>query len=89
MSAEIIPYPATRRWPFIARQAAYAAGMRPEAADRYIAHQIQIQRNSMQRKGICDGLIDRELRQLEAAIRRAHFRALERQQQQQQPKPSA
>jgi Family of unknown function (DUF6074) len=87
--AEIIPYPSTRRWPFILKQAANAAGMQPEAADRYIAHQIQIQRDTMQRKGICGRLIDRELRQLEAAIRRAHFRAPEGRQQQQQPKPSA
>jgi hypothetical protein len=67
--AQILPFPVTRRHSFIARQADYAAEMRPAAAERYIQRQVTVQRESMARKGIREELIAHELRCFEAAIR--------------------
>src|SRR5439155_5678075 len=36
MYAEVIPFPASRRLAFIARQARYAASIGPDAAERYL-----------------------------------------------------
>ncbi|MEH2589873.1 DUF6074 family protein [Bradyrhizobium sp. AZCC 1721] len=77
MAAEIVPFPQTRRWPFIVRQAERAAALKPESGDRYISDQIRVQRDWMARIGISDKLIDRELRRLEAAIRTAHGRLIQ------------
>lgn len=65
----IVPFPIVRRHEFIARQADYAAGMRPAAAERYVQRQITVQRESMTRKGVREELIAHELRCFEIAIR--------------------
>ncbi|UPK28388.1 DUF6074 family protein [Bradyrhizobium sp. 195] len=67
--AEVVPFPITRRRAFIARQAHVAAGMRPEAGERYIQHQLNTQAASMRRKGVADFVIQRELNSMELAIR--------------------
>ena len=77
MSAEVIPYPITRRWAFVAKQADHAAWMRPTAAERYIQHQIKVQGDTMRRKGVAEDLIQRELRCLETAIRAALWKAVD------------
>lgn len=74
--ATIIPFPINRRGPYIARQAHRAAELRPDACERYIAHQIKLQRDCMVRKGIEQWLIDRELGCLERAIRKQLGREL-------------
>jgi hypothetical protein len=66
---DVVPFPIARRREFIARQADYAAGMRPAAAERYIQRQITVQRESMTRKGVREELIAHELRCFEIAIR--------------------
>lgn len=67
--AEVVPFPITRRRAFIARQAHVAAGMRPEAGERYIQHQLKTQGQTMRRRGIDEQIISQELRCMDAAIR--------------------
>jgi hypothetical protein len=45
--------------------------MNPAAGERYIQRQIQVQRETMERRGIAPEVIDAELKALEAAIRAA------------------
>jgi hypothetical protein len=66
---QILPFPLVRRRAFIAKQAAHAALMNPDAGERYVRYQLKIQRDSMLRKGVAEHLIDRELKCLEIAIR--------------------
>jgi hypothetical protein len=70
MTATILPFPILRRHGFIEKQAAHAACMNPAAAARYIEYQIQVQRDAMGRRGVAEDLIARELKLMEAAIRR-------------------
>ena len=70
MTATVLPFPIIRRHGFIEKQAAHAACMNPDASARYIEYQIQVQRDAMRRRGIAEDLIARELKLMEAAIRR-------------------
>jgi hypothetical protein len=70
MTATVLPFPILRRHGFIEKQAAHAACMNPDASARYIEYQIQVQRAAMRRRGIAENLIARELKLMEAAIRR-------------------
>ena len=70
MTVTILPFPILRRHGFIEKHAAHAACMNPDAAARYIEYQIQVQRGAMRRRGIAEDLIARELKLMEAAIRR-------------------
>ena len=76
MTVTILPFPILRRHGFIQKQAAHAACMNPNAAARYIEYQIQVQRDAMRRRGIAENLIARELKLMEAAIRRELVQAL-------------
>jgi hypothetical protein len=76
MTATMIPFPIIRRHGFIEKQAAHAASMNPDAAARYVEYQIQVQRDAMRRRGVAENLIARELRLMEAAIRRELLQAL-------------
>ena len=75
MSASVLPYPIVNRRAYISRQAEQMACMNERAAARYLAHQIQVQRDAMSRRGVPEPLIEREIRSMEAAIRR-QFEAL-------------
>ena len=61
MSAIVIPFPLTRRHAFAARHAEIIAGLKPKSAKRHLEHQLQVQRETMQRRGIAEELIDRKL----------------------------
>jgi len=76
MTATMIPFPIICRHGFIEKQAAHAASMNPDAAARYVEYQIQVQRDAMRRRGVAENLIARELRLMEAAIRRELLQAL-------------
>jgi hypothetical protein len=75
-TAKVLPFPILRRHGFIEKQAAHAASMNPEASARYIEYQIQVQRDAMRRRGIAEDLIARELKLMEAPIRRELVQAL-------------
>lgn len=70
-AATVVPFPLARRRTMIDRQARYAAELNPSAAERHIAQQVKIQGDAMRRRGIDEGLIERELKCFEAAIRAA------------------
>jgi len=76
MTVTIFPFPILHRHGFIEKQAAHAASMNPDASARYIEYQIQVQRDAMRRRGIAEDLIARELKLMEAAIRRELVQAL-------------
>ncbi|MCP3469823.1 DUF6074 family protein [Bradyrhizobium sp. CCGUVB1N3] len=67
----VLPFPVIRRQAFIQRQAVVVAELNETAGERYIQHQLRIQRDAMMRKGIDTSLIERELRCLETSIRAA------------------
>jgi hypothetical protein len=76
MTATVYPFPIHRRNGFIEKQATHAASMNPDASARYVEYQIQVQGDAMRRRGISDDLIARELKLMDAAIRRQLLQAL-------------
>ena len=69
MTAEILPFPLSRRRTFVARHAAHIALLAPEAGERYLARQMQIQAETMSRRGIAEERITPEIQTLRASIR--------------------
>ena len=70
MTAAILPFPILSRHGFIQKQASHAACMNPDSSARYIEYQIKVQRDAMQRRGVVEELIARELKLMETAILR-------------------
>jgi hypothetical protein len=75
MTAVIVPFPIARRRVFIQKQADHATCLNPDAAQRYILYQLQVQRDAMRRRGVDEDIIARELKCMEAAIRQELLRA--------------
>jgi hypothetical protein len=46
MQASVIPFPLSRRVAFVERHADIIAGMKPDSAERHLAHQLKIQREA-------------------------------------------
>jgi hypothetical protein len=69
MTAAILPFPILRRHGFIQKQASHAALMNPAAGFRYLQRQLDIQAETMRRKGIHEDLIQREVHRMGRAIR--------------------
>jgi hypothetical protein len=67
--ALVIPFPATRRRSFIRRHAARMAALPERTAEKHLAHQLNVQVETMHRRGIPADVIECERRSLEAAIR--------------------
>jgi hypothetical protein len=76
MTAVVLPFPILRRHGFVQKQAAHAASMNPDTSARYVEYQLQVQRDAMRRRGVAEDLIARELKAMEAAIRRELLQAL-------------
>lgn len=74
--AEVVPFPYIHRRAFIVRQAVRAAELNPDAGERHVRTQIQIQIDAMRRRGISEEVILREARCMETAIRTALWRAV-------------
>ena len=66
----VLPFPIARRQAFIRKQADHSTCLNPDAAERYLSYQVQVQREAMRRRGVAEDLIAHELRCMEAAIRR-------------------
>lgn len=75
-AAEVVPFPYIHRRVFIERQALRAAELNPDAGERHVRYQIQVQIDAMRRRGIGEELILREARCLETAIRAALWRTV-------------
>ncbi|UPT88630.1 DUF6074 family protein [Bradyrhizobium barranii subsp. apii] len=67
--SDVVPFPLSRRWVFIERQARRASELNEDAGERHILYQLEVQRAAMRRKGIDEALIAREIRCMESAIR--------------------
>lgn len=76
MTAAIVPFPLASRRSMILRQALYAAMLNPDAAERHIQHQLNIQSRAMRRKGIDARLIAHEIRCMETSIRATLLRTV-------------
>ena len=74
--AEILPFPLTRRRAFIRRTAARIADAAPKTGEKLLAHALRQQAAAMTRRGIPDGVVDRECRALECAIRAELWRVV-------------
>lgn len=72
----IVPFPIERRRGLIERQARRYTELNPDAGERHVAHQVQVQADAMRRKGISEDLIERECRCYENAIRALLARAV-------------
>lgn len=75
-TAEVVPFPLARRRSFIERHARIIAGMRREAGERYLQRQLLIQFDTLERKGVDCGVIEREVQALQSAIRAALWKAV-------------
>ena len=69
--SDVIPFPLAQRRAFIERQAKRAASLKADACERHIAVQIEIQRETMLRRGVDEEILQRELVRMEASIRKA------------------
>jgi hypothetical protein len=69
MSAFIIPFPRTRHRPFVERHAQRMAHLPHQTAEKHLAYQLQLQRQTMSKRGIASAVIECELATLERAIR--------------------
>jgi hypothetical protein len=69
--ADIVPFPLARRRAFIDRHARLIAAMRPDAGQRHLERQLAFQFETLRRKNIDGGAIDREVSSLRAAIHAA------------------
>jgi hypothetical protein len=65
----VIPFPLARRRSMICRLARYASQLRSEAAERHIQLQLQVQADTMRRRGVDEDLVRRELKYMESAVR--------------------
>jgi len=74
MGAEIIPFPLARRRAFIQRHAARIAEASATTARKLLAHSVQVQVDTMRRRGIGVDAIAREAKALEAALRYEQWR---------------
>jgi hypothetical protein len=73
-SAVVIPFPARARPHFVNRHASRMAALSASASENHLAHQVEIQRAALTRKGADPLLIEREMKMLEGAIRAALWR---------------
>lgn len=75
-SAKILVFPLRNRIGFVERQARQIAGMSADAGERHLTHQLRVQREALERRGIDPELICAEITSLEAAIKAALWKAV-------------
>jgi Family of unknown function (DUF6074) len=69
MMAEVLPFPATRRFSLIRKMARLLATYSADAAERTLRARLDATRSAMLRRGIAPEVVEREIRSLELAIR--------------------
>jgi hypothetical protein len=74
--AQVMPFPLSRRRPFVARLAAQIASRPMDAGEAHLLQQLARQHEVLRRKGVPERAIDRELRSLTAAVRAELWRLL-------------
>lgn len=73
-AAEVVPFPYIRRRVLIERQALRAAELNPDAGERHV--QVQVQIDAMRPRGIVEELILRKALCSQTAIRAALWRTV-------------
>jgi hypothetical protein len=73
---KVVPFPAARRGAFIHKHAARMARLSQAQADAHLRQQLQVQAQTMQRRGIAEEVITGEMRRLESAIRRELWKCI-------------
>ena len=68
MTATVVPFPRTRHRRFVQRQASLMVQYSEAAAGKHLAQQIELQRRTMQRRGVNADLIGEHLRELEGVV---------------------
>jgi len=68
MSANVVPFPLSRRIAFVERHADIISSMAPKSAERHLAHQLKVQQDALKRRGVDPERINREIASLERAI---------------------
>lgn len=76
MQALVLPFPLARRCDLVDRQAQWFAAQSYQAAERNLKRQLQVQRETLLRRGVSAERADREVATLQAAIRREVSRHL-------------
>lgn len=76
--ATILPFPPSRRVELIRRQAGIAVDLSPEAAERHLQRQVDLQRQALLRKGVAAELVSRECAAFDVALRAALWRKAQR-----------
>jgi hypothetical protein len=66
---KVLAFPRARDLNFVRRQAARMANLNEDAAKQYLLRQLHVQRETMQRRGVAAYSIDKNLDELEIAIR--------------------
>jgi hypothetical protein len=69
MLMSIIPFPRSRNRRFIIKHAVRMAKLPARTAEKHLAHQLQVQAQTMAGRGIAPEVVESELRTLENAIR--------------------
>lgn len=73
---DVRPFPRARHRPFVLKHAANVAFMGQAAGEKYLAQQLDVQRKTMQKRGIDTAVIDGEVKRLENAIRSELWRII-------------
>lgn len=77
MSALVVPFPRSRDREFVARHASImAAASTTEKADAHLRRQLDLQRQTMERRGIDPARIRAELMSIEGNVRAVVWRLL-------------
>ena len=67
--AELIPFPLARRVDLVQRQADRVLELAPDAGERHLLRQVDVQRQALLRKGCSPERVEAECRSLEGAMR--------------------
>lgn len=73
-AAIVVPFPRVRHLGFVSRHAVRMVELPPATAEKHLARQLEVQRETMIRRGIATASIDHELEALELAIRAVAWR---------------
>jgi hypothetical protein len=66
--AQVLPFPLARRVDLVRKHADLSFGMRAELVDAHIRRQVDVQRQALLRKGVDPDRVERECKELAAAI---------------------
>jgi hypothetical protein len=75
-TASLIPFPAARQRAFIVKHAFRIAQLSPAQSEAYFRRVLQLQGQTLRRRGSSEAVIARELRRLEGAFRAELWRQI-------------